>query len=48
MKTLDFQNLYPVGRFGVPGDVARAVAFVVENDWMVGSVVRVDGGFLAN
>ena len=48
MKTLDFQKLYPVGRFGTPMDVARAVAFVVENDWMVGSVVRVDGGFLAN
>jgi NAD(P)-dependent dehydrogenase (short-subunit alcohol dehydrogenase family) len=28
-------------------DVARAVAFVVENDWMVGSVLQIDGGFLA-
>ena len=48
MKNLDFLQLYPAGRFGTPVDVARAVAFVVENDWMVGSVLEVDGGFLAN
>jgi NAD(P)-dependent dehydrogenase (short-subunit alcohol dehydrogenase family) len=48
MKKVDFQQLYPAGRFGTPVDVARAVAFVVENDWMVGSVLQIDGGFLAN
>jgi NAD(P)-dependent dehydrogenase (short-subunit alcohol dehydrogenase family) len=48
MKKVDFQQLYPAGRFGTPMDVARAVAFVVENDWMVGSVLQIDGGFLAN
>jgi NAD(P)-dependent dehydrogenase (short-subunit alcohol dehydrogenase family) len=48
MKNLDFQQLYPAGRFGTPMDVARAVAFVVENDWMVGSVLQVDGGFLTS
>jgi NAD(P)-dependent dehydrogenase (short-subunit alcohol dehydrogenase family) len=46
IKNLDFQQLYPAGRFGTPMDVARAVAFVVENNWMVGSVLQVDGGFL--
>jgi NAD(P)-dependent dehydrogenase (short-subunit alcohol dehydrogenase family) len=45
MKSLDFQAMYPVGRFGSPMDVARAVAFIVENDWMVGSVLQIDGGY---
>ncbi|KAM0715698.1 hypothetical protein Q7P37_009198 [Cladosporium fusiforme] len=44
-KKMDFMALYPAGRFGTPEDVARAVAFVVQNDWMVGSVVTVDGGY---
>jgi NAD(P)-dependent dehydrogenase (short-subunit alcohol dehydrogenase family) len=48
MKNVDFQQFYPAGRFGKPMDVARAVAFVAENDWMVGSVLQIDGGFLAN
>jgi len=48
MKKMDFQTLYPVGRFGMPMDVARAVAFIVENDWMVGSVLQIDGGFSIN
>ena len=29
-------------------DRARAVAFVVENDWTVGSVLQIDVGFLAD
>lgn len=45
MKSLDLLSLYPAGRFGKPEDVAMAVAFVVENDWMVGSVVQMDGGY---
>lgn len=45
VKAIDFQALYPVGRFGSPMDVARAVAFIAENDWMVGSVLQIDGGY---
>jgi NAD(P)-dependent dehydrogenase (short-subunit alcohol dehydrogenase family) len=45
MKNVDFQAMYPVGRFGSPVDVARAAAFIVENDWMVGSVLQIDGGY---
>lgn len=44
-KEFDFLSKYPAGRFGRPEDVARAVAFVVENDWMVGSVLQTDGGY---
>jgi NAD(P)-dependent dehydrogenase (short-subunit alcohol dehydrogenase family) len=45
IKSVDFQAMYPVGRFGSPVDVARAVGFIVENDWMVGSVLQIDGGY---
>ena len=33
-----------VGRLGEPGDVARAVAFLVESDFTTGQVLAVDGG----
>ncbi len=33
-------------RWGAPEDVARAVRFLVESDYMTGEVVRVDGGEL--
>jgi len=34
----------PLGREGRPEDVARAVRFIVENDYITGSVIAVDGG----
>lgn len=38
--------LHPVGRIGDPGDVARAVAFLLDPDqsWLTGQVLGVDGG----
>jgi 3-oxoacyl-[acyl-carrier protein] reductase len=40
----------PLHRFGKPEDIANAVAFLVsdESSYMTGSVVVVDGGWLAN
>lgn len=40
---------YPMGRLGVPEDIAKAVAFLVSDDasWITGEVIRVDGGLLA-
>lgn len=37
----------PLGRIGAPGDVARAIAFLLDpqNDWLDGQVLGVDGGF---
>jgi NAD(P)-dependent dehydrogenase (short-subunit alcohol dehydrogenase family) len=37
----------PLGRIGTPGDVARAIAFLLDpqNDWIDGQVLGVDGGF---
>ena len=36
----------PLGRIGVPADIAKAAAWLVsdESHWMTGSVLRVDGG----
>src|SRR5271157_305806 len=38
--------MHPLGRLGEPGDVARAIVFLLdpENDWITGQVVGVDGG----
>lgn len=33
-----------LGRFGEPGDVARAVRFLAENDYITGHMIAVDGG----
>lgn len=40
---------YPMGRLGVPEDVASAVAFLVSDaaSWITGETIRVDGGLLA-
>lgn len=34
----------PVGRIGVPADLAHAAAFLMENEFTTGSVLSVDGG----
>ena len=40
---------YPLGRLGVPADVAEAVAFLVSDaaSWITGETLRIDGGSLA-
>ena len=34
----------PVGRVGQPEDVAQAIAFLISNSFMTGSVIECDGG----
>jgi NAD(P)-dependent dehydrogenase (short-subunit alcohol dehydrogenase family) len=34
----------PVGRIGKPEDVAKAVAFLIDNTFMTGAVIECDGG----
>ncbi len=34
----------PVGRFGTPEEFAMTARFVIENDYLNGTVVEVDGG----
>jgi pteridine reductase len=36
----------PLGRLGTPDDVVRAVIFLLENDYLTGTTVVVDGGRL--
>ncbi len=41
---------HPIGRIGVPGDVAQAVAFLLdpENSFITGALLAVDGGQLVD
>lgn len=36
----------PLGRLGLPDEFANSVKFLVENTYMTGSVIRVDGGLI--
>jgi len=38
------KNRIPAGRFGEPEDVARAVVFLAQNDYVTGQILGVDGG----
>jgi NAD(P)-dependent dehydrogenase (short-subunit alcohol dehydrogenase family) len=43
-------HMHPIGRIGMPADVARAVAFLLDpsSDFMTGAALSVDGGQLVN
>jgi NAD(P)-dependent dehydrogenase (short-subunit alcohol dehydrogenase family) len=38
--------MHPVGRFGQPDDIARAIYFLIDpkNNWITGQTLAVDGG----
>ncbi len=43
-ERLDFCNDLSVKRIGTPQDVASAVAFLIENTYVTGAIIPVDGG----
>lgn len=43
-ERLAVERATPLGRWGGPGEVARAVVLLVETDFITGETVRVDGG----
>jgi NAD(P)-dependent dehydrogenase (short-subunit alcohol dehydrogenase family) len=45
----EFARMFPLGRLGVPEDVAGAIAYYASTDaaWVTGTVLEVDGGFTA-
>ena len=46
-KTLEVsRKMHPLGRIGVPGDVAEAIHFLLSehSDWITGQVLGIDGG----
>jgi NAD(P)-dependent dehydrogenase (short-subunit alcohol dehydrogenase family) len=38
------EHATPLGRWGGAGEVAKAVLFLIDSDFMTGEVIRVDGG----
>ncbi len=44
MQLEQFANALPVQRLGTPVDVAKAAAFLIDNDFVNGTTVVVDGG----
>ena len=39
-----WMNMIPLGRAGAPEEVAKAVVFLADTDYITGEVLRVDGG----
>ena len=39
---------HPLGRFGMPSDIAKLVAFLVseQGEWVTGQIIHSEGGFL--
>lgn len=37
--------VHPVGRVGEVADVAKAVSFLLDSDFVTGSAIEVDGGY---
>lgn len=40
-------NKHPIGRLGKPEEIAHAIIFLSENDFMTGATILVDGGYTA-
>ena len=40
----DVERATPLGRWGGPGEISKAVLFLVETDFVTGETIRVDGG----
>ena len=38
---------HPIGRLGNPDEIAHAVVFLAENDFVTGTTIHVDGGYTA-
>lgn len=47
-ETIDYLgSITPVGRIGKAGEIAHAIIFMIENEFLTGAEIVVDGGFTA-
>lgn len=37
-------NRHPLKRIGTPNDIAQGVKFLIENTWITGQIIHIDGG----
>ena len=44
-KTAILPNI-PLKRFGTPEEVAKAIIFAVENEFITGTTIDIDGGWI--
>ncbi len=44
------KTIYPLGRLGVPQDIAGAAVFLASDEarWITGAILPVDGGLTTN
>ncbi|TWT13257.1 SDR family oxidoreductase [Planomicrobium sp. CPCC 101079] len=43
----DLVAKHPIGRLGRPEEVAHAIVFLCENDFVTGTTLMIDGGYTA-
>jgi NAD(P)-dependent dehydrogenase (short-subunit alcohol dehydrogenase family) len=43
-ERLAVERATPLGRWGGPGEISKAVLFLIDTDFVTGEVIRVDGG----
>lgn len=41
----ELENKIPLGRIGHPEDIAKCVKMLIENEYITGQIITVDGGW---
>jgi NAD(P)-dependent dehydrogenase (short-subunit alcohol dehydrogenase family) len=44
LKREGANNRHPLKRIGTPVDIAQGVQFLIDNSWVTGQIIHIDGG----